>query len=67
MQKYDPDVVVPPLKPMCLSTNGLKHKLVPVENEGWYVPPSFPRKSADEYRENWNWEKKVITSDSDLK
>lgn len=37
MQKYDPDVIVPSIKPMCLSTNGLKHKLEPIENEGWYV------------------------------
>jgi hypothetical protein len=35
MQKYDPDVVVPSIKPMCHSTNGLKHKLTPIENEGW--------------------------------
>jgi hypothetical protein len=36
-QKYDPELVVPKLTPICLSTNGLKHKLEPVENEGWYV------------------------------
>jgi hypothetical protein len=37
MEKYDPDTIMPKLKPMCLSTNALKHKLVPAENEGWYV------------------------------
>jgi len=35
MQKYDPDTIMPKLKPMCLSTNGKKHKLIPSENEGW--------------------------------
>jgi hypothetical protein len=63
MQEYDPDIVVPPLNPMCLSTNGLKHKLVPLENEGWCVS-QIPYVKSDYgkliSREDWNWKEKVL-------
>jgi len=44
VDKFLPDVTVPPVRPNCFSTNGLKHKLVAHENKGW---------------REWNWEEKV--------
>jgi len=63
MEKYDPDTIMPKLKPMCLSTNAQKHKLIPAENEGWYVVHvrnNWYIKLTR--RENWNWKQKVSFS-----
>lgn len=46
VDKFDKNKVMAPIRPNCFSTNGLKSKLVPVENYGW---------------RDWNWEEKVRT------
>ncbi|ORY35911.1 hypothetical protein BCR39DRAFT_568808 [Naematelia encephala] len=42
-QSFDYDAVTLKIEPSCFSMNSEKHKLVPVENDGW---------------REWNWEKK---------
>jgi hypothetical protein len=43
-QKYDKHTDLPPIRPVCMSTNSEKNKLVPSMQSGW---------------REWNWQEKV--------